>query len=82
MFLTEEEMAFSKVKALHNPKVGQKYFCIACKLGGLTIKEDIFVDDATDQLRIENHNMFESHSDAAIILNEINNIFKGLGDKK
>ena len=82
MFLTEEEMAFSKIKVLHNPKVEQKYFCIACKLGGFTVKEDVFMEDATDQSRVANHNMFESYSDATIILNEIKHIFKCLGDKK
>jgi len=72
----------AEVVPLKKPALHQKYFCIACKLGGLTIIESIFMDDAVDQSRLEHYNMFKSPNDAAIILDEINNVFKRLGDRK
>jgi hypothetical protein len=69
-----------KVIPVTEPVLGQKYFCISCKLGGLTIVEDIFSEDSVDRMRYNHYNMFKSFADAAIILKEINNVFEKLGD--
>ena len=75
-------MATTKIIPVSKPEINQKYFCISCSLGGLSVKDDVFLGDSVDFNRLRNYNMFKTHGDAVVILKEIENIFKRLGDNK
>jgi hypothetical protein len=72
----------TSIRVLKTPKRGEKYYYIGCSLGLFSVKEEIFADDTTDQLRLKHYNMFEFSRDAEKVLKEVTKIFEDIGGNK